>query len=83
MMPLRRAMRWFSEICGVCLGLGLALCWARISILEERVDGMQKTLRRPMVQANHQEVIIESDALKLAREILQKELEHGNMPGTQ
>lgn len=68
-MPLRRAVRWFSEICGVSIGLGLVWCIARITILEERVDGLQKVIKNPVVQQNNQQVIIEDPRTQLIKEL--------------
>lgn len=78
-MPLRRAMRWFSEICGICLGLGLMWCVAQIILLTERVDGIQKTLRQPVIQNNNQQVLIEDPLAKLKEQILKQHERKANV----
>ena len=74
-MPLRRAFRWFSEICGVLLGCGLIYCIVEIQRINQRIDGLQKTF--VVQQNNNQTVIVESDAKQLAREIL---INKGKLP---
>ena len=68
-MPIRRAMRWFSEFCGICLGVGLLWCHCRVANLEDRVEWLEID-PKTIVQNNNQQVnIIESPIEKLAREI--------------
>ena len=69
-MPASRAARWFSEICGLAIGVGLLWCITEIVDLRQRVDGLQKAIPKTIIQNNHQEVnILESPIERLAREI--------------
>ena len=60
-MPLRWALRWFSEVCGLLLGVGLVWCMSEIRRCHERIDGLQKS---HVIQENNQTVIVESDRVK-------------------
>lgn len=68
-MPLRRAVRWFSELCGLCVGLVVTWCVIEINQLNERVDGIQRTIKNPVVQNNNQQVFIEDPRTQLIKEI--------------
>jgi hypothetical protein len=83
-MPIRAGRPLRLELYGLAVAGTVVCFWLsdRIRVQSEIQKKIVSELERPnIVQNNNQQVTIESDAMKLAREILIKE-DNGNMPGT-
>lgn len=72
-MPFRRAMRWFSEACGVALGVGLLWCHLRLKLLEDRIYWLETIKPKTVIQNNNQQVIVEDTRTQLIKELATKD----------